>query len=175
MPATFELFRDASEEFRWRLRHDNGQIIAAPGQGYSSKSNAINGIESVKTNSPEAPVEDQTGDGEPQISGSGGTSKATFEVYLDSADEFRWRLRHDNGDIIADPGEGYSSKQNAIGGLDSVRANAPEAPIEDQTVADRPATQDEPGSQPAEMVVPEAATETGLLARLWAAILRVIR
>jgi hypothetical protein len=133
MPATFELYRDQSEEFRWRLRHHNGQIVAAPGQGYSSKSSAITGIGSVKTNSPDALIEDQTGIGEPQISRLGGSSKAKFEIYLDSANEFRWRLRHDNGEIIAEPGQGYNSKQNAIGGLNSVRANAPDAIIEDLT------------------------------------------
>ncbi|MUV90039.1 amphi-Trp domain-containing protein, partial [Halapricum sp. CBA1109] len=32
-------------------------------------------------------------------------SKATFELYEDNAEEYRWRLVHDNGNIIADGGE----------------------------------------------------------------------
>jgi amphi-Trp domain-containing protein len=54
-------------------------------------------------------------------------SAATFELYRDNADEWRWRLRHDNGNVIADGGEGYASKQNAKKGIASVRKNAPGA------------------------------------------------
>ena len=60
MAATFELYQDRAGEFRWRLRHENGQIIADSGEGYTTKANAINGIESVKENAPDAPIEDQT-------------------------------------------------------------------------------------------------------------------
>jgi uncharacterized protein YegP (UPF0339 family) len=58
-------------------------------------------------------------------------SKATFEIYEDSAGEYRWRLVHDNGNIIADSGEGYASKQKARQGIDSVRDNAPDAGIDE--------------------------------------------
>ena len=60
MAATFELFRDRAGEYRWRLRHQNGNIIADSGEGYSSKANAENGIQSVKENAPTAPTDDQT-------------------------------------------------------------------------------------------------------------------
>ncbi|MFC7201904.1 HVO_2922 family protein [Haloferax namakaokahaiae] len=54
-------------------------------------------------------------------------SKARFEVYRDAASEYRWRLVHDNGNILADSGEGYASKQKAKQGIQSVKTNAPEA------------------------------------------------
>ncbi len=60
MAAKFELYKDRAGEFRWRLRHENGQLIADSGEGYTTKANAINGIESVKENTPTAPIEDQT-------------------------------------------------------------------------------------------------------------------
>ncbi len=60
MAATFELYKDRAGEYRWRLRHENGQIIADSGEGYTTKANAMNGIESVKTNASAAPIEDQT-------------------------------------------------------------------------------------------------------------------
>ena len=60
MAATFELYKDRAGEYRWRLRHQNGQIIADSGEGYMTKANAINGIESVKANAAGAPIEDQT-------------------------------------------------------------------------------------------------------------------
>ncbi|MFC6975742.1 HVO_2922 family protein [Halomicroarcula sp. GCM10025709] len=56
---------------------------------------------------------------------------ATFELYVDSADDWRWRLRHDNGNIIADSGEGYASKDKAKQGIRSVKTNAPDAEIEE--------------------------------------------
>ena len=57
------------------------------------------------------------------------TSRATFEVYEDAAAEWRWRLVHDNGNVIADSGEGYASKQRARSGIESVKTNAADAPI----------------------------------------------
>lgn len=56
--------------------------------------------------------------------------EATFELYVDAADEWRWRLRHRNGNIIADSGEGYTTKANARKGIQSVKQNAPGANIE---------------------------------------------
>jgi len=58
-------------------------------------------------------------------------SDATFELFEDSGGEYRWRLRHANGNIIADSGEGYASKQKARQGLRSVKETAPEAPVEE--------------------------------------------
>ena len=61
---------------------------------------------------------------------------ATFELYEDKAGNYRWRLRHDNGNIIADSSEGYASKQKAKQGLASVQSNAPSAYVEDQSEDD---------------------------------------
>lgn len=61
-------------------------------------------------------------------------SLARFEVFRDQSDEWRWRLRHQNGNIIATSGEGYTRKHNAWKGLRSVIANSPHAEIiEDST------------------------------------------
>ena len=53
--------------------------------------------------------------------------KPRFEVYEDNAGEWRWRLIATNGNIIADSGEGYTSKQGAKRGIESVKTNAPNA------------------------------------------------
>ena len=55
--------------------------------------------------------------------------KATFEVFRDNAGEWRWRLVASNGNIIADSGEGYQSKQGVERGIESVRRSAPDAEI----------------------------------------------
>lgn len=59
MPAKFELYKDAKGEFRWRLIASNGQMIANSGEGYKSKENAKNGIDSVKKNAASATIEDK--------------------------------------------------------------------------------------------------------------------
>lgn len=33
----------------------------------------------------------------------------TFETYEDAAGESRWRLRHENGNVMADSSEGYKN------------------------------------------------------------------
>jgi uncharacterized protein len=59
MAGKFELYKDKSGEFRFRLTAGNGQTIAVS-EGYSSKASALNGIESVKQNAPGAEVDDQS-------------------------------------------------------------------------------------------------------------------
>ena len=54
----FELFRDKAGEFRFRLRATNGKIIAVS-EGYVTKAACENGIDSVKTNAPEAEVAEE--------------------------------------------------------------------------------------------------------------------
>jgi uncharacterized protein YegP (UPF0339 family) len=57
MSAKFELYKDAKQEYRWRLKAPNGEVIATS-EGYKAKEGAMNGIESVKKNAPGAPVEE---------------------------------------------------------------------------------------------------------------------
>jgi uncharacterized protein YegP (UPF0339 family) len=57
--AKFEINKDVAGEFRFKLVAVNGQTIAVS-QGYSTKDNALNGIESVKQNAAEAVIEDKT-------------------------------------------------------------------------------------------------------------------
>ena len=59
MPAKFEVYKDASGQFRFRLRAANNEIIAIS-EAYTAKASCMNGIESVKTNAPIAEIEDQS-------------------------------------------------------------------------------------------------------------------
>lgn len=56
----FQIFRDKSGEYRWRLRAANGQVIATSGEGYAAKADAAWGIEICKQLMPKATTEDQT-------------------------------------------------------------------------------------------------------------------
>jgi uncharacterized protein YegP (UPF0339 family) len=55
-----------------------------------------------------------------------------FELYTDAAGKFRFRLKAGNGEIIA-VGEAYESKAGALNGIESVKKNAAEATLVDQT------------------------------------------
>ncbi|BDZ39407.1 YegP family protein [Microbacterium suwonense] len=55
MAGRFELYEDKSGDWRFRLKAGNGEIIAT-GQGYASKSGAVNGIDSVRRNAADAEV-----------------------------------------------------------------------------------------------------------------------
>jgi uncharacterized protein YegP (UPF0339 family) len=57
-------------------------------------------------------------------------AKATFEVYEGKDGKWRWRLLHDNGNTIADSGQGYSSRRAAEKRLRSVKRNALGAAVE---------------------------------------------
>jgi uncharacterized protein YegP (UPF0339 family) len=60
MAATFKLYKDDKGEYRWRLVHENGNIIADSAEGYDQKAGAENGIQSVKENALSAPIEEET-------------------------------------------------------------------------------------------------------------------
>ncbi len=57
---------------------------------------------------------------------------AKFELFKDKAGKFRFRLKAGNGEIIA-ASEAYNSKASAKKGIDSVKANAADAAVDDQT------------------------------------------
>ncbi|MFC4406069.1 HVO_2922 family protein [Haloarchaeobius iranensis] len=136
--AQFELYPDRAGEYRWRLRHRNGNVIASSGEGYTRKHNAQNGLQSVRRNAlgatvvqpPAAAAEEPAETGEdalddvpllPAVTET--ESQATFELFEDRGGDWRWRLRHDNGNVIADSGEGYSNRSGVTRALKSVRGN----------------------------------------------------
>jgi uncharacterized protein len=59
MAGKFVLKKGSTGKFHFNLQAANGQVIATS-EAYESKESAINGIESVKRNAPDAPIEDRT-------------------------------------------------------------------------------------------------------------------
>lgn len=97
----------------------NGETIGTS-EVYSAKASCMNGVDSVKRNAPVANLEDQT-------TGESATNPK-FEVYLDKAREFRFRLKATNGEPIL-ASEGYKAKASCMNGIESVRKNAPDAVV----------------------------------------------
>ena len=52
----FEVYKDNAGEFRFRLKAKNGQNIGKS-EGYAAKAGALNGIESIGKNAPDAAIE----------------------------------------------------------------------------------------------------------------------
>lgn len=113
--------KETGTGIKFDLKAGNGEVIATS-QVYSSKDACLNGIESVKKNSVAANLEDQT------VEGYATEKNPKFEVYVDKAGEYRFRLTATNGQIIA-TGEGYKAKAGCLKGIESVKKNAPDAEI----------------------------------------------
>ncbi len=107
--------------FVFNLKAGNGEVIAVS-EVYNTEASCMNGIESVRKNAVAAKLEDQTVEGYETV------TNPKFEVYVDKAGEFRFRLKARNGEIVA-VGEGYKAKASCLNGIDSIRRNAPDAEI----------------------------------------------
>ena len=116
------VIKETKSGIKFDLKAANGQIIASS-QIYKSLKTCNNGIASVSKNAPLAGIEDQTVEGFEKL------KHPKFEVYLDKAGEFRFRLKASNGQIIA-VGEGYKTRKSCLNGIASIKKNAPDAKIE---------------------------------------------
>ena len=113
--------RNTNTGVKFDLKAGNGEVIATS-EVYSSKDACLKGIASVQKNAPVAAVENQT------VEGFAEEKHPKFEVYTDKAGEFRFRLKATNGQVIA-VSEGYKAIASCLNGVESVKKNAPEAPI----------------------------------------------
>ncbi len=97
-------------EFHFNLKAGNGQTILS-GEGYSSKSSCQNGIDSVKINSQD---------------------DSKFDRKTSSNGQPYFSLKAGNGQIIGSS-EMYESEASRDNGIASVKNNAPDAIVDDQT------------------------------------------
>ena len=115
------VIRKTATGIKFDLKAANGEVIATS-EVYTSEDACRNGIASVKKNAPAAGVEDQTAkDFSPE-------KHPKFEIYLDKAGEYRFRLKAGNGQIIA-VSEGYKAMAGCRNGIASVKKNAPDSPV----------------------------------------------
>ena len=115
------VIKETATGVKFDLKATNGQVIATS-EVYSTESACLNGIESVKKNCI-GEVEDQTVENVVEV------KHPKFEVYLDKAGEYRFRLKAKNGEVIA-VSESYKAKDSCLNGIESVKNNAPDAEIE---------------------------------------------
>ena len=105
MPGKFELKVAKDGQFYFHLKAMNGQIILAS-EMYKAKASALNGIESVKTNS---------------------THEGRFDKLTSKNGKFYFVLKAGNGQVVGNS-EMYESESARENGIESVKKNGPDAP-----------------------------------------------
>lgn len=112
MNAKFQIFKSTkNSQYYFHLQAPNNKIILAS-EGYTTKDNCKNGIESVKTHSP-------------------------YDVYYKRLatihSQFYFTLTASNNQVVG-MSEMYESIQGRDNGIESVKSNAPTALVEDLTL-----------------------------------------
>lgn len=97
MAGKFEVYKDKAGEFRFRLKAGNGETILTS-EGYSSKSAAMNGVESVKKN---------------------GGNPDRFEKTETDSGKFRFALKAANHQVIG-VSQNYASASGRDNGVKAV-------------------------------------------------------
>ena len=110
MAGKFEISTRSNGEFQFNLKAGNGQVILSS-QGYASKPSCTNGIESVRSNSQD---------------------DARFERKEASDGRPYFNLLASNGQVIGSS-QMYADTSGRDNGIDSVKTNAADASIDDQT------------------------------------------
>ncbi len=107
----FEIVKRKNGEFQFNLKAGNGQVILTS-EGYTTKANCQNGLDSVKKN-------------------------AKDDVHYDRKEgvnkKYYFNLKATNGQIIG-TSQMYESEAGRDKGIESVKNNAPDAPVADLTI-----------------------------------------
>jgi len=104
----FEIRKRTNGEFQFNLKANNGQTILTS-EGYSSRANCQNGIQSVKNYAP---------------------YDSSYDRRTSTNGKYYFNLKASNGQIVG-TSEMYESSYGRDGGIDSVKAIAPNATIDD--------------------------------------------
>ncbi|MFB6140708.1 MAG: DUF1508 domain-containing protein [Halosimplex sp.] len=109
----FETYRDG-DGWHWRLVDPERAVHAESTETYDSEAAASAVVERVRREAPEADlIEFDT---------------AAFQVYEAEGGAWRWRLIDEDGNVMADSGQGeYDSKDDAMSAMVTLQENAPNA------------------------------------------------
>jgi uncharacterized protein YegP (UPF0339 family) len=107
----FEVYKDASKEYRWRLKGSDDKLLATAGQGFNAKADCRKSVDGMMTK----------------------LEKRKFEVYQDKGQHFRWRLIASNGQVVAASSGAYATKGDCEKAIDVVKKGAPKAEVSEPT------------------------------------------
>lgn len=112
MSGKFEIFLAKNNEFYFRLKAGNGEIILGS-EGYTTKANCHKGIASVQKNAPEM---------------------NRYEKKNSDSGKYSFNLKATNGQVIG-TSQSYKTESGRDNGIASVAKNAPDAKVVDLTEA----------------------------------------
>jgi uncharacterized protein YegP (UPF0339 family) len=110
----FELFKDTKGEYRFNLRAKNGEIILRSSEGYVTKQGCQQGIASVKLNAP---------------------YDSRYDRRTATNGQYYFVLKAGNGEPLG-ISEMYITVSGRDNGIEAVKRDAPNAPIEDQSATE---------------------------------------
>lgn len=108
--AKFEIKKAKNDEYYFHLKAGNGEIILSS-EMYAAKTSAVNGIESVKKNAPD---------------------DNRYEKKDTKNGQYMFNLKAANHQVIG-TSESYTTTAARDNGIASVKKNAPDATLDDQT------------------------------------------
>ncbi|WP_127127856.1 YegP family protein [Pseudoflavitalea rhizosphaerae] len=106
----FVIKKRTNGEFQFNLKAGNGEVILTS-EGYTTRQNCDNGIESVRKNSQD---------------------DSKYEKKTATNGKLYFNLKATNGQVIG-TSEIYDSESGRNNGIASVKENAPKATVEDQS------------------------------------------
>jgi uncharacterized protein YegP (UPF0339 family) len=119
----FDIQKAKDGRFFFSLYSSNGAVVAYS-QIYSSLSAVNTGIASVINNASKAEIEDTT------LKKPTSLPCPKWEIYIDKAEQYRFRLYATNGLCVCHSSHGYSTKSGCKGGIDSIKRYAAEATVD---------------------------------------------
>ena len=115
----FDIQKAKDGRFFFSLYSSNGAVVAYS-QIYSSIGSVNTGIASVISNANRAEIEDTT------LKKPVSFPCPKWEIYIDKAGEYRFRLYAINGLCVCHSAHGYSTKPGCKGGIESIRRDPEE-------------------------------------------------
>ena len=111
MAEKFEIFTGSDDQFYFRLKAPNHEIILAS-EGYTTKSNCESGVDSVKENAPDA---------------------ANYEKETAKDGRYYFNLTSEHNGQTIGTSQMYKSRQSRDEGIEACQKYAPEAEVKDLT------------------------------------------
>lgn len=106
---------EATNGWRWRLVHTNGEVLAESQHAYEERADAESAVEAVT---------ELLGDADTAEVGD-----AYFVVYAAEDGDPRWSLVSSDGSVLAFSGESYRTRDEVLEALERVRVRASEASL----------------------------------------------
>ncbi len=106
----FVITTRSNGEYQFALKAGNGQTILSS-EGYTNRAGCDNGIESVRKNA---------------------TDDARYERKTAANGKYHFNLKAGNGQVIGSS-QLYENEAGMENGIESVKSNAPDATVDDQT------------------------------------------